>query len=230
MRVLIIDDSTADRAALRLMLGRIAGLAVVGEAGDFVAAQALLRRTEADLLFLDIELGRQNGFSLIPAIPLTTLVAFVTVHSRYGARAFDVNAFDYLVKPVREDRLLRTLQKAAGILTSSPVEVDRVAVHRSGSAHRYLPLDTISAVVAEGNYSRVLSGPTLHEDHRRLRDWQSILESRGFERLDRSHLILPAMIDSMGVRGNGCVLRMRYSTIEFHLGSTACVKLREIGF
>ena len=81
---------------------------------------------------------------------------FTTVHNGYGGQAFDSDAVDYLVKPVTEDRLLRALTRAASSFGRPTAPLARVPVHRSGSARRFLALETISAVTAEGNYSRVL--------------------------------------------------------------------------
>lgn len=229
MRILIIDDCRADRDALRVMLSRVSGVEIVGEAGDFAAAKALLRRTPADLLLLDIELGRQNGFSLLPEVAPETLVVFTTVHSRFGALAFEAEAFDYHVKPVREERLFRTIQRALARRAPEQAMVEKIAVHRGGAPHRYVRLDTITAVIADGNYSKVMTGTEVFDDHRRLRDWEEILHARGFERLDRSHLVRTEMIEALTPYGVGCIVRLRYAVRDLPLGATACARLRELG-
>lgn len=230
MRVLIVDDSSRNREILRLMLGRMPGLEVVGEAGDIAAARSMVARVHVDLLLLDMDLERHNGFSLLPHLAPGTKVVFTAAHSGFAVRAFEVEVFDYHVKPLREERLFRSIQQALTLRLPDSAETSRISVHRSGSARRFVSLETITAVLGDDNYSRILSGAEVHEDHRRLRDWECLLETRGFERLDRSHLVRPAMIDTLTPHGSGCIIRMRFSTVDLHLGATARARLKKMGY
>jgi DNA-binding LytR/AlgR family response regulator len=102
-----------------------------------------------------------------------------------------------------------------------------VPVHRSGSARRFLALETISAVIAEGNYSRVLCGSTEYPDHRRLREWEKLLADFAVERLDRSTLLRLDHIDQVEPRGAGaCLILNNNGKIE--IGRTANERLREV--
>ncbi len=154
-----------------------------------------------------------------------------SVHHQYDPQAFDAEVFDYLVKPVREERLFLALQRAgASCCRRPPGELNRISVHRSGSEHKFISLDSIGAVIADGNHSRVLSGPHVLADRRRLRDWQVILAPLGFERLDRSHLVRLDQIDSLSLYGSGCLIRMRFHPSDLELGATAFERLRELGY
>jgi DNA-binding LytR/AlgR family response regulator len=154
-------------------------------------------------------------------------VIFTTVHNGYGGQAFDSDAVDYLVKPVTEDRLLRALTRAAASFGRPTAPLTRVPVHRSGSARRFLALETISAVIAEGNYSRVLCGSTEYPDHRRLREWEKLLADFAVERLDRSTLLRLDHIDQVEPRGAGaCLILNNNGKIE--IGRTANERLREV--
>ncbi len=107
----LVDDSPHERLLLRTMLERLPDIEIVGEASDLKGAKALLERPGIDLVFLDIELGRENSFSLLRGAGRFPPVVFTTVHRQFALSAFDVEAVDYLVKPVREDRLVRALAK-----------------------------------------------------------------------------------------------------------------------
>jgi len=227
MRTLIVDDSKTDRSALRGMLERVSAVTGINEAECLDRARGVLSGEDVDLVFLDIEIGRENGFSLLESVGRDRRVIFTTVHNGYGGQAFDSDAVDYLVKPVTEDRLLRALTRAAASFGRPTAPLTRVPVHRSGSARRFLALETISAVIAEGNYSRVLCGSTEYPDHRRLREWEKLLADFAVERLDRSTLLRLDHIDKVEPRGVGaCLILNNNGKIE--IGRTANERLREV--
>ena len=227
MRTLIVDDSKTDRAALRGMLQRVSGVSTINEAECLDGARGVLAGEEVDLIFLDIEIGRENGFSLLDAVGRERRVIFTTVHNGYGGQAFDSDAVDYLVKPVTEDRLLRALTRAAASFGRSAAPLTRVPVHRSGSARKFLALETISAVTAEGNYSRVLCGSIQYPDHRRLREWEKLLADFEVERLDRSTLVRMDHIEEIVPQGSGATLVLKHKA-RIELGRTANERLREV--
>jgi DNA-binding LytR/AlgR family response regulator len=102
-----------------------------------------------------------------------------------------------------------------------------VPVHRSGSARRFLALETISAVTAEGNYSRVLCGSTEYPDHRRLREWEKLLADFEVERLDRSTLVRLDHIEEIVPQGVGANLILKHNG-RVQLGRTGNERLREL--
>lgn len=227
MRTLIVDDSKPDRAALRGLLERVSGIHSILEAPCLESAREFLASPDIDLIFLDIEVGRENGFSLLDAVGRDRRVIFTTVHTGYGGQAFDADAVDYLVKPVTEDRMLRALSRAAASFGRSTAPLSRVPIHRSGSARIFLALETISAVTAEGNYSRVVCGSRDYPDHRRLREWEKLLADFPVQRLDRSTLLRIDHIQAIEPQGPGaCLLLANDGRIE--LGRTANERLREV--
>jgi two-component system LytT family response regulator len=226
MRTLIVDDSKPDRAALRGLLERVSVVDSIHEAGSLGAAREILANPDIDLVFLDIEVGRENGFSLLEAVGRGRRVILTTVHTGYGGQAFDADAVDYLVKPVTEDRMLRALSRAAFSFGRSAAPLARVPVHRSGSARVFLALETLSAVTAEGNYTRVVCGAKEYSDHRRLREWEKLLANFPFQRLDRSTLLRIDHIQEIEPQGTGARVVLA-SNAALELGRTANERLRE---
>ena len=227
MRTLIVDDSKPDRAALRGLLERVSAVDSIQEAECLGSARKILANPDIDLVFLDIEVGRENGFSLLDSVGRDRRVIFTTVHTGYGGQAFDADAVDYLVKPVTEDRMLRALSRAASSFGRSTAPLARVPVHRSGSTRIFLALETLSAVTAEGNYSRVVCGSKEYPDHRRLREWEKLLADFPFQRLDRSTLLRIDHIQAIEPQGAGArVILSHYAVLE--LGRTANERLREV--
>ena len=119
MRVLIVDDEPVARRGLRRQLAQLAGVTCVGECGGRDEAVAAIRERRPDLVLLDIQLGRGNGFEIVEAIGLDAmpLVVFVTAYDRHAVKAFEVHAIDYVLKPVDPERLRDAIERAASTLS-----------------------------------------------------------------------------------------------------------------
>lgn len=171
LRALLIDDEPAARDDLRDMLAAHAGVSIVGEAGLLSEARAQLARDDYTLVFLDVQLRGGTGFDLVPLVRPGAAIVFVTGFERYAVRAFEVNALDYLVKPVAAERLATTLRKislatpsgsgsASPLPTttspSTPLRPDDRVFLKSDQSARFVPLVEISAVISNQNYTDAL--------------------------------------------------------------------------
>ena len=114
IRTLIVDDERLARQRVRRLLSREADIEVLGECASAEEASAILRDVEVDLLFLDIQMPQTDGFDLLASLEedKVPVVVFVTAYDEYALRAFEVHAFDYLLKPFDSDRFTRTLAAA----------------------------------------------------------------------------------------------------------------------
>jgi two-component system LytT family response regulator len=225
-QVALVEDSPHERLLLRTMLERLPDIEIVGEAADLKGAKALLERPGLDVVFLDIELGRENSFSLLHGAGRLPPVVFTTVHRQFALSAFEVEAVDYLVKPIREDRLLRALSKV-DTLTGRSATV-RVAIERGGSDRLLVPLDAVLAVVADGKYSMVHLASGSHPDRRSMRDWEVLLAKGAAERLDRSLLVRPGAVLAVKPYGRGAIVSFRNSPLALELGRAATERLAEV--
>ncbi len=225
MRIVIVEDSLEDLLNLRSLLGAMSDMDIVGVAHCLKDAREVIQECKPDLVFLDIELGAENSFDLIQEIPTETRIIFCTVHTGYGAAAFDINAVDYMVKPVNEERLLRALSKlpqGAGPLTT------RVLVYRGGSERHSLSLSTIAAIIADRDHSIVLCGSKHYPDHRRFREWGELLQEHPFTQLDRSTLIRLDMVHSWQPYGSGIILKFRHSVASQEIGRAGAKRFLEL--
>jgi two-component system LytT family response regulator len=155
-----------------------------------------------DLVFLDISMPPESGFDLLPHLPLATRVVFVTAHASHAIRAFEENSLDYLLKPVTPERLALTMKRLAenGLLPAD----ERHLLLGDGDSVVKLPLAHLSAVFAEGNYSRVHSREGEKFLLRRsLREWLAELEGTNLLQLNRSILVSPAAILQLEKQGRG---------------------------
>jgi two-component system response regulator LytT len=193
---LIVDDEAPARAELRYLLDRQGGVEVVGEAASVREALALASRLSYDVVFLDINMPELSGMDAAREIstwPQRPAVVFVTAHDDHAIQAFSVDAVDYLLKPVSEDRLTRCVQRVAalrgGETTRRPgPELARVPVTRRGETLLIDPDDVLYAE-ADGDYCWI------HTDGERLLSTQSMREledhlpSTIFFRIHRSCLV-----------------------------------------
>ena len=135
LRVLIVDDEPLARARARRMLDEVGGAEVVGEAGSVAEARAQIAAIRPDLLLLDIQMPREDGFALLEGLEERPAVVFVTAYDHYAVRAFEENAVDYLLKPFRAERLAEALARARAEL-ARPEELSRRLAAMLGSLER----------------------------------------------------------------------------------------------
>lgn len=156
LRVLIVDDEAPARRYLRRLLESATGVQVAGEASTAEQARGLIRDHNPDALFLDVELTSGTGFDLLDGLDPAFAVVFVTAHNDYASRAFDVEAVDYLLKPVSPDRLEQTLARlrprATGYLSM-----------RTRSGTKLIKVEELTIVQAQGDYVRLCTAAYANE-------------------------------------------------------------------
>lgn len=117
MKCIIVDDEPIARMGLAALVDKISQLQLVGSFEDAESASEFMLDKTVDLAFLDIQMPGINGIDFAKKIPRTTLVIFTTAYSEYALDSYDVDAIDYLVKPIEEDRLAKAVQKAVAYHT-----------------------------------------------------------------------------------------------------------------
>jgi len=150
LRVAIIDDETPARRYLRRLLEAYADVQIVGEAANLAQARALIEQESPHGLFLDIELTQGTGFDLVQGLDPHIGVVFVTAHANHAPRAFDVEALDYLLKPVGAPRLEQALSRLRKLAAARPAPAYLVV--RGRQATRPIRLLDLSVVLAQGDY------------------------------------------------------------------------------
>lgn len=198
LRVLIVDDEPLARLRLRSLLDEAADPAVdiVGEAGDAQQAIDLLRVRPCDLVLLDIRMPGRDGLQLAEALrrlPSPPSVVFVTAHGSHALRAFELDAVDYLTKPVRRDRLQAALQRvaqrrAAGTPLSLTPDEEPVLVVNDRTRTLRIPLDEVLYLRAEMKYVRLQTATRSHVLDESLTELEERLGS-GFIRIHRNALV-----------------------------------------
>jgi two-component system LytT family response regulator len=208
IRALIVDDEEPARAKVRALLADAPDLEVVGEAADGERAVEAIAETRPDVVFLDIQMPRLDGFGVIERVGLEEmpLVVFVTAYDEHALRAFDVHAFDYLLKPFAADRMLATVERVRRRLDSerkddrarrlgrmiedaTPSYLTRVAVERSPHRELLLPASEIRLVRAQRNYVQIFAGKACYMRRGTLAALEQRLDPEQFLRINRSEIV-----------------------------------------
>lgn len=127
LAILIIDDERPARSDLKRILSRLDGVRVVGEAADGVAGVKLVKRLEPDIVLLDIQMPGLDGFQVLEKLAeegIMPFIIFVTAYDEYAIKAFEVNAVDYLLKPVEEERLSEAVKRAREAIAQAKGHAD----------------------------------------------------------------------------------------------------------
>lgn len=201
LRALLIDDEAPARADLRGLLGAHPEVSIIGEAALIPDASAKLRAGGYDLVFLDVQLLGGTGFDLVPEVRPEARIVFVTAHDNFAFRAFEVNALDYLRKPVRTARLAEALRRAqeavpAAAPTAALRTDDIVQVKTAPGAARFVPVADITVITANDNYSEVslTSGSRLFV-RQTMASWEARLPSTHFLRVHRKAIVNVSRIE-----------------------------------
>lgn len=202
---LIVDDERLARRELRTLLEESHAdvVHIVGEADSVSSAARIAHATEADVVFLDIQLAGETGMDLLPLLGADVDVVFVTAHDEYTLRAFEVNALDYLLKPVAAERLEVTVSRLAAALppplAREAVTYDDRLLLRLGEQRAFVMVRDIMAIEAQGDGSTLLLAPQLARkpSGKSLRDWERRLPARHFVRIHRSTIVNLEHVDRL---------------------------------
>jgi two-component system LytT family response regulator len=206
MRALLIDDERLARTELRRLLAAFPDISVVGEAADAGQARNQLALLKPDLLFLDVQMPEETGLELLESLePPVPMVIFTTAFDEFAVKAFELNALDYLLKPIDPARLAvaveRLRDKASGAVAPAAAAgrlapEDRVFV-REGDRCWFIQIKQIRLLESEGSYTRVHFENAQPQLFRSLSAMEDRLDPKYFFRANRSQIINLDWIDKI---------------------------------
>jgi len=230
IRAVLVDDEPPARARLRSLLAAHPNVDIVAEAEDVESAAAACQREQPDVVFLDIQLPRASGFELLPRLLGSPAVIFVTAFDHHAVRAFEVNALDYLLKPIHPERLASALRRLEMLPVAALARLqagDQVAL-REDRGLRLVPVASITYIEAEDNYSQVhlTAGPAAFV-RRSLAEWEKLLPDSMFLRLGRSLLIRLTAVSAVHAQSRELTLvTLKGAAEPLRLGRRAGLLLR----
>ena len=200
MRVLIVDDEPPARREMRRLLAAHPEVDVVQEAASGAQAGLMLRADPPDVVFLDIQLRESSGLDIVPAVPAKTAIVFVSAFDQYAVRAFELNALDYLLKPVEPERLALALRRVAAreaapyaapaMAREGPLDSRDWLFVRNGERAEFVGVAGITHITADGDYSLVRTQDgARHLFHIPLNEWERRLPEKDFLRIHRSAIV-----------------------------------------
>ena len=223
LRVLIVDDEEPARALLREYLSAAPGVEIVGECRNGFEAVKAVNDLAPDLLFLDVQMPKLNGFEVLELLGRDVAVVFATAFDEHAIRAFEVNAVDYILKPVSPERVGAALERARQRVASrAPLPIEKLAaagrpaegpalrvVVRQGPRVHVIPVDRLDYAEAQDDYVSLRSEGKSYLKQQTLSDLEGSLDKARFVRIHRSYLLnldRLARIETEGGEPKGVVL------------------------
>lgn len=192
-QAIVVEDHESSRDHLRFLLGERHDVQVLGEATSIAEAVSLCDALHPNLIFLDIDLNGEDGFSLLEKLNPVPAIIFVTGFSEHAFRAFTVNAVDYLLKPVDKNHLsdaLERIHREPRRVQDLPYRVDDSMILNWDNLSRRVYVENIAAIEADDNYATVfLTDGTKLYIRRTISSWEAILPKELFCRADRSFIV-----------------------------------------
>ena len=208
LSAIVVDDERLARNDLINMLAEHEEIVVVGQAADARSAQSLIARLNPDVVFLDIQMPGESGFDLLRRAKIRSRIIFVTAYDKYAIRAFEVNALDYLLKPVSRERLARSIDRLLEVGNREAdwednLRYDDSLFLRIDDGMKFLKINTIYAVRAAGDYTEVItSGPEGGLTSKSMKEWEARLPADRFCRIHRSTIVNLDRVEKVEDRGN----------------------------
>jgi len=213
MRALIIDDERLARKELTNLLKDHHEVEIIGEAVNADDAYQKIQTLDPDLLFLDIQMPGKTGFDLLEMLDSVPKVIFTTAYDEYALKAFEVNALDYLLKPIQPERLAESIKKLFKLEEEEPVHDlplkerklganDRVFV-KDGDKCWFVRLSEVRLFESDGNYIKVYFENFKPMIHKSLNALDERLDDRTFFRASRKHIINLHWVDKIEPWFNG---------------------------
>jgi two-component system, LytTR family, response regulator len=246
LTVLIVDDEPLAREGLQALLSRDPEVGMIREARDGREAVASVRELTPDIVFLDVQMPEMDGFAVVRTIGAEHMpaVVFVTAHDQYAIQAFEVNALDYLLKPVVEDRFEKTLVRAKSRIRSNGAEglqrqiiglletiasprnyLKRLGVRSAGKTV-FIDVEELDWVQGAENYVELHAGQASHLLHVTMNALEKSLDPEAFLRIHRSLIVNVRRIRDLQPGAHGEYLITLRDGTRLQSGRTYADRLR----
>lgn len=245
IRVLIIDDEPLARELVRKYLSDIPGIEILGECENGFDALKVINEQKPDLIFLDIQMPKIDGFELLEVLDHRPEIIFTTAFDQYAIRAFEMNAVDYLLKPFSRERLKQAYEKAKlRIGTLSPglesrgtpallkhleeeKQVLERVITRLGSKITVIPVEKIWYLESADDYVMIYSEQGSHLKEKTMKYFEEHLPQGQFIRIHRSYIVNISEIKALELYSKDSYLAILKNGVKLKVSSEGYRRLRE---
>jgi two-component system LytT family response regulator len=216
MRALVIDDERLARKELINLLSQYDQVEIVGEANNVDDAKEKIEALSPDVVFLDIQMPEKTGFDLLEELDNVPHVIFTTAYDEYALKAFQVNALDYLLKPIEPKRLNEAIERLFkklnegpdrseddGSFSSKKLTLDDQVFVKDGDRCWFVKLSNVRLFESDGNYIKVYFDNNKPMIHKSLNALDERLDEKSFFRASRKHIINLSWVDAIEPWFNG---------------------------
>jgi two-component system LytT family response regulator len=208
IKVIIVDDERLAREEVKRALTMYEDFVLIGEAENADEAKILIETERPDLIFLDIQMPEKSGFDLLESLDHVPEVLFITAYDQYAIQAFEVSALDYLMKPIREERFAKAIQKIRDTIQmksslNDAETKDRKIFIKDGEKRFFIQLDEIYLIESLENYTRLFFQDKKALQRRSLRQWEEVLDKNIFFRINRTEIINTKYIQAINTADSG---------------------------
>lgn len=240
IRAVIIDDERLARNELKKLLLDFPEIEVIAEAANAAEGIEKVDSLNPDLIFLDIQMPGKTGFDMLAELERAPNVIFTTAYDEYALKAFEVNALDYLLKPVEPKRLADALQKLQVEEDKEPISDHTISVNRSilsehdqvfvkdGERCWFVKLSDIRLFESVGNYAKVYFGPNKPLILKSLNALEERLDEKVFFRANRKHIVNLRLIEKIEPYFNGGLLLEMKGGEKIEVSRRQTVKFKEM--
>lgn len=240
VHVVLIDDERLARSELKRLLSDFSEVEVIGEAANATEGVEAIHTLNPDLIFLDIQMPGKTGFDMLSDLDKVPNVIFTTAYDEYAIKAFEVNALDYLLKPVEPRRLADAIQKyhlqeekeaypASSPTTNRSLLVEDAQVFvKDGERCWFVKLSDIRLFESVGNYAKVYFGTNKPLILKSLNALEERLDDKTFFRANRKHIVNLRMIDKIEPYFNGGLLLDLKGGEKIEVSRRQTVKFKEM--
>jgi two-component system LytT family response regulator len=241
MNVIIIDDEPLARSIVKEYLRSHDDVNVVAECNDGFEGLKAINQYEPDLIFLDIQMPKINGFEMLELIETPPVVIFTTAFDEYAIKAFESNAVDYLLKPFSKERFDKAIQKytqqkknahekTEAVLESaaqSPIQQNRIVV-KDGSKIKIIPVSQIQYLEAADDYVKIFTAEGSFLKKKTMSYFEQSLQSYQFARVHRSYIVNTQLITRIDQYEKDSHLVLLNTGSKLPVSKAGYAKLKEV--
>jgi two-component system, LytTR family, response regulator len=238
IKTILIDDEALARDIVKHYLKAFPNIEIVAECCDGFEGLKAIAQHQPDLIFLDIQMPKISGFEMLELVEKRPAVIFTTAFDEYAIKAFEVNAVDYLLKPIEQNRFEQALQKLPAKLANgdesmalletaslSPAQNNRVVVKNAGVI-KIIPVDAIHYLEADDDYVKLSTTDGNFQKNKTMSFFEQTLDPAQFIRIHRSYIINLAQVTKIELKEKESYVVLLKSGIWLPVSKTGYVKLK----